>query len=241
MPAPLLIDVDLGGDYEFGVTRDLCVVVEPAYGVPAVCAALDAGWGSVEVDHEHDGVAPIPLVSFEQPGAADGRCRVRSSDLDAALLTADDDDASAIVLAAPCIARPFASAVAGRARELDVVRFSPAPSHRDCSEPGREFETFAVDAVWASGMLIRMLLEELEGRDAVLTDAAGVSVSLAQGAESAVAQLGSGIRWRRHVAGGGHADDLRIAAAVDSFGIVPEVVVEAGVRVARPWLPHSGS
>jgi phosphosulfolactate phosphohydrolase-like enzyme len=83
-------------------------------------------------------------------------------------------------------------------------------------------------------MLIRVLLDELH-RDGELTDAAGMAVTIARGAEDVAAQLSAGARWRRHLERGGHAHDLRIAAAVDSIGVVPVIERDGDVLVARAW------
>jgi phosphosulfolactate phosphohydrolase-like enzyme len=106
-----------------------------------------------------------------------------------------------------------------------------------CFVPARSGdEELTLDATWACGMLIRVLLEELE-RDSTLTDGAGLAVMVAKGAEDAAAQLSSGVRWRRHLERGGHVDDLRVASAVDSIGIVPAISFEGDAIIARPWLP----
>jgi hypothetical protein len=201
------------------VADELRVVVEPLYAAVAVAAALDAGWESVEVAELDAGAAPIPLVSFEQlppPGA--GRCRVRSADL---LASADHG----VLLGAPAFARPLCARLA--AASAPRISFLPALA-------GPEPE-LAADSWWASGMLIRVLLEELEAAEVVLTDAAGIAVTLAQGAEDAAAMLGTGTRWRSHLERGGHPDDLRVAAAVDSLAVVPAISHEGDLLVARPW------
>jgi hypothetical protein len=220
--APLVIDVvtDAAGD------SGLVVVVEPMYGVPAVALALDADWGSVEL--ADDAGEPIPLVSFEQPPPTEqrgGRCRVRSGDLHAIATTIVRE--STVLLGAPVLARPLSSRIAtvdGLAR----VTFVAVPAGAD---------TIASDAWWASGMLIRILLEELDDRPSTLTDAAGIAVTLARGAEDAASQLSAGVRWRRHLERGGHADDLRVASAVDSVGVVPRIEFEGDSIVARAWTP----
>lgn len=193
------------------------VLVDPFYGAVAVAAALDAGWGSVEVAVEEAQAPPIPLVSFEQPPPATvggGRCRVRSDDLAAAGL-------AGAWLGAPAFARPLAARLAGT--DADRVSFVPILAGGDV----------AADSWWAAGMLVRVLLDELD-RPSRLTDAAGIAVTLAQGAEDAHSQLATGARWEQHLARGGHPDDARIAAAVDSLAIVPVLTLEDGVLVARP-------
>lgn len=197
---------------------ELRVLVEPTWGCVAVAAALDAGWSEVEISPSDD-TTPIPLVSFEQrPPAGAERCRVRSTDLFDAALDGD-------LLGAPVNARPLGSMLAGRVQ--DRVTFVTATSAG----------SVAADSMWAAGMLIRVLLDELEDRDATLTDAAGIAVMIARGAEDAAVQLSSGARWARHLALGGHADDLRIASAVDSIGVVPVLTSDGDALVARPWLP----
>jgi len=196
-------------------------MVEPLYGCVAVACALDAGWGSVEIAPELEGEAPIPLVSFEQapPGAErGGRCRVRCDDV----LAGAPEGA---LLAAPALARPLGSQLA--ALGLARVTFLPALAA----------DALSADAWWACGMLVRVLLDELESGAAQLTDAAGMAVTLARGAEDAGLQLGVGTRWARHLERGGHPDDLRVAAAVDSLAVVPQLRRESGAWVAHPWRP----
>lgn len=234
---PLVIDVV--PDWGQATDADLLVLVEPLYGGPAVAAALDAGWGSVEIGPERRDAAPIPLVSFEQPPPVEqrgGRCRVRCDDLWGAL----DDAASeweTVLLGTPVLARPLASRLAVEA--IGRIAFVPAPSFRDPGEP-----TMCSDAWWASGMLVRVLLDELDARASELTDGAGIAVTLAQGGEPAAAMLGIGQRWRAHLQRGGSSDDVRVAAAVDSIGVIPSVDLrDEDSFIARAWLPdaYSGS
>ncbi|MCW2974087.1 MAG: hypothetical protein JWN72_2360 [Thermoleophilia bacterium] len=232
-----------GGSLEAAAfERGLVVVVEPLYGGVAVAAALDAGWGSVEIARELPETAPIPLVSFEQAPAGElaaGRCRVRSSDLGSAL-----DEAlahgSTVLLAAPALARPFAAQLSVRlgATDIERVTFVVAPStHGSADAQAQRFERAAADGWWAAGALIRVLLDELDARDARLTDAAGIAVHLATGTEDASSHLGAGVRWRRHLARGGAADDLRVARALDTLAVVPVVTIEDDAPIARQWAP----
>lgn len=212
---PLVLDV-VHPALRQGVDGGVVVVVEPLYGCVAVAAALDAGWESVELAADAPGTAPIPLVSFEQPPQAGQlRCRVRSSDLHAA---ARDGD----LLGAPVLARPLCARLAAEAG-IDRVTFVPVTA-------GGELGS---DAWWACGMLARVLLDELD-RPSELTDAAGLAVTLARGAEDPVAQLSAGARWRGHLDRDGHPDDLRVASAVDSLGVVPGVTLDGDALVARP-------
>lgn len=188
------------------------VVVEPLYLGVATALALDAGWGSVELAPlEEDGV-PIPLVSFEQrPTIPGGACRVRG-DVDSLRAAAQVGSSDGItLLGAPAFARPLAARLA----MLEVEEIVLVP----CAARG----VLSADAWWASGALIRVLLDELEGRGAVLDDAAGIAVTLADGSTDAYVPLGSGARWNQHLARGGHEDDLRVAASVDSVGTVPRL------------------
>ena len=243
----LIIDVRLAdGDWS-PTAEDLLVVVEPVYGGVAVAAALDAGWKTVEIaelgaNANAPGREPIPLVSFEQgvprdqPGAT--RCRVRSDDLVATLERVMAGDATPI-LATPANARPAMSGVARAVSACARVTFVPAihvvESEEEVDHPD---EAMTVDGMWAAGMLIRILLEELETERPVwLADGAGVAVSVAQGAEDPASQLTAGVRWRGHLDTGGNADDLRIAAAIDTIGTVPIVIEdEEGTFIARPWI-----
>lgn len=219
---PLVIDVQL--DQATWFERSIVVVVEPLYGVPAVSLALDAGWPSVELAQHEPGAAPIPLVSFEQRPSGD-RCKVRSDDLFIAV-GPSVRRAAPVLLGAPLFARPLAAQVANAA-PLDRVTFVPTPAGG---------EDIAIDSWWAAGMLVRVLLDELD-RESELTDAAGLAVMVAQGAEDPAAQLSAGARWREHLAWGGNADDLRVASAIDTVGIVPQVVLEGDSIIARPWQP----
>lgn len=238
----LVIDVRLAdGDWS-PTAEDLLVVVEPVYGGVAVAAALDAGWETVEIAELGADAQPIPLVSFEQgvprdqPAAT--RCRVRSDDLVATLERVMAGDATPI-LATPANARPAMSGVARAVSACARVTFVPAihvvESDEEVDHPD---EAMTVDGMWAAGMLIRILLEELETERPVwLADGAGVAVSVAQGAEDPMSQLTAGVRWRGHLDTGGHVDDLRIAAAVDTIGVVPIVIEDdEGTFVARPWI-----
>ncbi|MCB0880515.1 MAG: hypothetical protein KDC46_16215 [Thermoleophilia bacterium] len=217
--APLVVDVLDPRLAPPRIDDELRVVVEPLYAAVAVAAALDAGWESVEVAPLASDVAPIPLVSFEQPpGDGARRCRVRSSEL---LASIDHG----MLLGAPAFARPLCARMAATASPR--ITFLPA-----LAGAGDEV---AGDAWWASGMLIRVLLDELDGRDAQLTDAAGIAVTLAQGAEDVAAQLSTGVRWHGHLARGGHPDDLRIAAAVDSLALVPAIRHDGDTLVAHAW------
>jgi hypothetical protein len=216
------------------------VVVEPLYGGPAVAAALDSGWGSVELATELEGQAPIPLVSFEQVPSGElqgGRCRVRCDDLVDACRGLVPGP-SLVLLGAPAFARPLGARLGSALAAPGVRRltFVTAGSTHASPDPARlRFERVAADAWWAAGALIRVLLDELDLRGAQLTDVAGIAMHLATGTEEAAAHLGAGARWRRHLARGGAEDDLRIARALDSLAVVPEVIDEAGVLVARPW------
>ena len=228
MTEPLVIDVA-----PTAPAVGIVVVVEPLYGCVAVAAALDAGWGSVELASEAD-TAPIPLVSFEQAPPVDqrgGRCRVRCSDLASVAF-------DGALLGAPAIARPLGARLAAHAH-VERVTFVPAPSTHAPTDttPQLRCDTSAADSHWAAGMLIRVLLDELDGRDAILTDAAGIAVAIATGAEDVGAMLSAGARWRRHIARGGASDDLRIASAVDSMAVIPRVRREGDSYVAEPWAP----
>ncbi|MBC7460042.1 MAG: hypothetical protein H7287_01635, partial [Thermoleophilia bacterium] len=220
----------------------LVVVVGPLYGGVAVAAALDAGWSSVEIAHEVVDTPPIPLVSFEQVPTGElaaGRCRVRSTDLASAVREALLLGAP-VLLAAPALARPFAAQMATRLEATDTERltFVIAPStHGATDSQAQCSERAPADGWWAAGALIRVLLDELDARDARLTDSAGIAVHLATGTEDASSHLGAGVRWRRHLARGGAADDLRVARALDTLAVVPAVTVEDGAPVARAWLP----
>ncbi len=224
-PGDHLSRIDVSNELPPGGIDGTVVVVEPTWGVVAVAAALDAGWDSVELADAEPGAAPIPLVSFEQRPPADGtRCRVRSGDLVACLLGLATTRDAPVLLGAPALARPLASAIA---------RTSPNSIHLvACPTPDG---AMAADSWWACGMLVRILLEELDDDDVELTDAAGVAVTIARGAEDVASQLSAGVRWRRHVDAGGHADDLRVASAVDSIGVVPRVTRDGEVLVAHVW------
>ena len=229
-PGDHLILLDVSNELPpSGNDGGLVVVVEPTWGSVAVAAALDAGWDSVEIANEDDpAVAPIPLVSFEQRPPADAtRCRVRSGDLVRCLSPITPDQV--VLLGAPAVARPLASAI-NRSRP-GVVHLVACPSPDGA---------MAADAWWACGMLVRVLLEELDG-DTELSDGAGVAVTVARGAEDASSQLSAGTRWRRHLERGGHADDLRVASAVDSIGVVPVVTRDGDSLIAHAWVPGSVS
>jgi hypothetical protein len=234
--APLVIDVRATHDEPPDMFDGPVVVVEPVYGCVAVAAALDAGWESVELCAERPGEAPIPLVSFEQPPGNSGRrCRVRADDLVDVVGSLDLDGRDATLVAgAPVNARPLGSMLA-RVEGAMRVTFLVAASGQDDSAS----HSLTADAMWSAGMLIRILLEELDDRPSALTDAAGIAVTLAQGAEDPAAQLSAGIRWRRHVERGGHPDDLRIASAIDSVGVVPRIDFEGESIIAVPWIPAS--
>lgn len=202
--------------------RGITVFVEPLYGCVAVAAALDAGWESVVIDREHPETAPIPLVSYEQRPTATV-CRVRCDDLALA--------PNGALLGCPANARPLASLIARSVSVEEDITFVPALSEGE----------MAADSWWAAGMLIRVLLEELDQYPSFLSDAAGMAVILAQGAEVAEQMLMIGSRWRRHCAHEANRDDLRVASAVDTIGVVP--VIEIGdVMTARAMslIPEAG-
>lgn len=250
----MLVHVASAGDPSIAAlaARGPVVVVEPLYGCTAVLAALDAGWDLVEIAAELPGAAPVPLVSWEQPPPAGAEaCRVRCDDL-AVPIEMLVDRGIRPVLACPSAARPAMSRVAldiASARgENPVVTFVPAPALHaagDADEPGLE-STDARDSWWACGMLVRVLLEELDeqGRDARLTDAAGIAVSVAAPDEDAASALASGARLRRHLARGGSLDDVRVASAIDSHAAVARVAragaagdPSTGPLRASWWLP----
>lgn len=243
--APVIVDVIDAGIHRAGMDAGVIVVVDPLYGSAAVAASLDAGWASVELAVERDGEPPIPLVSFEQPPVAElraERCRVRSSDLVDALdaLGADAFVTGLVVLGAPVCARPLGAQLAAHLHATDIERVTfvaVATTHVAADSSAARFERVAADGWWAAGALVRVLLDELDRRDARLTDAAGIAVHLATGSEDAASHLGSGVRWRRHLARGGAPDDLRIARALDSIAVVPEVTYEQGAFVARALRP----
>jgi hypothetical protein len=245
MTEPLVIDVVSVDSFDHRVASEgPLVVVEPLYGCVAIAAALDAGWSSVDIAFEESGVAPIPLVSFDQPPPVEhreaGRCRVRATDVRDALDVALDDavphPTEFVLLGSVANARPLASTLV---RQLDDaatrITLLLAPSTAADGPAGvddRPTEAVTIDAWWAAGVIIRILLEESDERDLALTDAAGIAVTLAQGAEAPAVQLTAGTRWRAHLAKGGHADDLRAAGSVDSLGIVPRVALVDGAYVA---------
>lgn len=229
---PLVIDV--AHDAAAHADEAVVVLVEPTWGVPAVALALDAGWAAVEFGPARPGAAPIPLVSFEQPpGVAqrEARCRVRDDDLYAA--AAAVARLPLVVLGAPTIARPLCAMLA--VTQLPRITFVPVRSIAAVDEPAAGADQMSADAWWASGMLVRILLDELEAREPLLTDAAGVAVTLAQGAEDTAAQLAAGVRWRRHLDRGGHPDDLRVASTIDAVGVVPQLREVDGAYVATAW------
>lgn len=237
------LDVAAAGDTLDAAARaGAIVLVEPLYGGPAIAAALDAGWAEVELARELPDVAPIPLVSFEQAASGEPgvvRCRVRASDLFDAVAGLEAVTGP-ILLAGPAWARPFAAQLAGWLERSDATRVTFVVTdsvHVTDDEADARFERAPADGWWAAGLLVRIVLEELEVRDARLTDRAGIAVTVATGAEDARAQLAAGVRARRHLARGGAADDLRVAGAVDTFGIVPVLTLEAGVAIARAWSP----
>lgn len=215
------------------VARGPVILVEPLYGGVAVTAALDAGWGSVLVDAGSPDDSPLPLVSFEQAppsGHAGGRCRVPASDLLDAALGIEPDGANLVLVGGPTNARPLASMLAACTETWDCITLVPAAAAG----------TVSADALWAAGVVIRILLEELEDRASRLTDFAGVAVTLATGAEDPRGHLGAGERWRRHLERGGHPDDLRVASAIDSFGVVPRVAAwhrDDRAVLVEPWTP----
>jgi hypothetical protein len=243
LTSELVIDLRLAdGDWR-PTAEDLVVVVEPCYGGVAVAAALDAGWDSVEIAEPVDDAAPIPLVSFEQPVPREHpdatRCRVRAADLAATLERITADEATP-VLAVPANARPAMSSLARACGACARVTFVPAwhVPVLEVDEDDEPAEPLTMDGIWAAGMLVRVLLEELDDERAVrLSDSAGVAVAIAQGAEAPAPQLAAGARWRDHVATGGAEDDLRLAAAIDSIGAVPIVRFDdvEGVLVASAW------
>lgn len=228
---PLVIDV--AHDAAAHAHEAVVVLVEPTWGVPAVALALDAGWSAVELGPARPGAAPIPLVSFEQPPGLDqrrARCRVRDDDLYAA--AAAVAAWPLVLLGAPMMARPLCARLAGT--QLSRITFVPVRSIA-IDEPAAGADQMSADAWWASGMLVRTLLDELDAREPLLTDAAGVAVTLAQGAEDAATQLSAGVRWRRHLDRGGHPDDLRVASAIDAVGVVPRLREVDGAYVAAAW------
>lgn len=242
MAAPLLIDVV--SDAFAAPLDSVVVLVEPIHAAPAAALALESGWSSVQVDAEQDGTPPIPLVSFEQspsPGAASTRCRLRNDDLLAASagLALDARD-QLVLLGAPAFARPLCARLA--IATPASISFVPVASTRDGGDHVRGADGTSSDAWWACGMLLRVLLDELEAVDAGLTDAAGLAVRIAQGAEPADVELAASLRWNAHLARGGSADDLRVASAVDSIGIVPRLARDGEALVAAAWgWDHSGS
>lgn len=218
-----LIRIDVTSDGAAAAVADVVVVVEPLYGSVAVALALDAGWPTVEIASDDPAVAPIPLVSFEQrPVAGAERCRIRSSELAACVASVGGRD---VLLGAPVLARPLTAQVAMRAPSS--ITFVACPSLDG---------SMAADSWWACGMLVRVLLEELDDVPSELTDAAGIAVTLAQGAELVTMQLSAGARWRRHLARGGSADDLRVAGSIDHVGTVPVVARDGDALIARSWL-----
>lgn len=185
------------------------VLVEPLYFGVGAALALDAGWGSVELTERAD-ASPIPLVSFEQrPTERGGRCRVRG---DITELADAFDAATRIVLLGSLVnARPLAARLA---LDPDVQRIEFVP----VASGGR----VSSDAWAVSGVLMRLLLEESE-RTCELDDAAGMAVSLGDISGDLSPVLAAGSRWKRHLSFGGSEDDLRVASAIDSVGIVPRI------------------
>ncbi|MCW2950580.1 MAG: hypothetical protein JWN41_1593 [Thermoleophilia bacterium] len=240
MTTPVVLDVTVSELAHVTGAGHVRVVVEPLYGTPAVALALDAGWASVEVAEEIAGTSPIPLVSFEQAPAGElssARCRVRSSDL-ADVLNATNSSEATTLLGSPTFARPLGARLAQSLERavFDRVTFVVASStHTESDQSGSSGERAAADGWWAAGVLIRVLLDEIDTREVRLTDMAGIAVNLATGSEHAEGHLGAGLRWRRHLARGGAADDLRRALAVDSVSVVPEIDIEDGRKIARRW------
>lgn len=154
--------------------------------------------------------------------------------LDAVRAVHAADPAAPMVLGSAANARAVARVVAGWA--VDRVTLVAVPDARGAVEPDRQLrdERTSADAWWAAGLVIRLVLEELD-RAMVLTDAAGMAVTLATGAELPADQLGRGVRWRRHLACGGHADDLRVASALHSIDVVPELRLDDGAPLASRY------
>lgn len=224
----LLVDVVLDARSEVGLRAasgaDACVLIEPLYGGPAVLSALDAGWRSVIVSDERDGAAPIPLVSFAQPpdraAASTGAdtCRVRARDLRTcalATMTATADAAPRqLLLATHGNLRPAASRIARDLTECDEPRLTIV-----CVSSG---DAVAADAVACAGALCLMLLEEWDA-PARLTDAAGLTTTIASTDHDPMFGLATGHRFARHIARGGAAHDATVAAQRDAYAAVAVV------------------
>lgn len=237
-----------GSAGRWGPRTGAVVVVEPLHGSPAVLAALDAGWDEIEVAAEAPGQATLPIAACEMPPPAPGqRSRLRSGDLLAAIaagrvIVGADGDARPLLVAGPTSARPSAATLArwavGRAGSVTFVP-APATGHGldDGADPDRDGGELASDALWACGLLLRVLLDELGDEPTQLTEAAGVAVAVASGEEPPASVLGAGMRWRRHVARGGAPSDLPRAAAIDVHAVTGSVSWHDGVPIIRPWVP----
>lgn len=192
----------------------------------ASALALDAGWSAVELAALHDDDAPIPLVSYEQPPTVvGGVCRIRGDlpMVNAALDLVGNDDAT-VLFGAPVYARPLTSRIV-RDNVNDIVLI-PLGVNGDVS----------ADTWWVSGVLIRLLLEEAEGLSAVLDEAAGIAVSLVHDVDDVMLMIERSVRWQHHLSIGGSEDDLRVAGATDSIGLVPKLIrVEGKPLMAVEW------
>jgi phosphosulfolactate phosphohydrolase-like enzyme len=236
------ITIDIAACVEELEQRDdayIAVVVEPLYGCTAVASALDAGWDEVEIAPQLSDQAPIPLISFDAPrprDAVSNICRVRATDLEQSVRVACRSSSQLTLLASLANARPFAAQLALRLQRGGVggdaasVVFVPARTASGA---------FAADAWWVSGVLIRLVLDELLDHDAQLRDAAGLAVTIAT--EESIAhpgaQLAAGARWLAHVAAGGSADDARRSAAFDCVGIVPQCrLADDGLLRSTAWI-----
>lgn len=228
----LIIDVEPRAGFGTSGSPDApVVVVEPLLGGPAVVAALDvvdevsiaAGSGDVpHIGHLLDGNVP------------DGDRQLRVTDLMHALdaeaaLGADD-----AILVSYLNLRPCAALLGAWATGRDnVTRIRIA-----CAAVQQDSHAIGADAMHLAGALARLLLEEID-RPVMLSEAAGIAMTVAQSAEQAESVLEAGRRWAL-LRGDIGVDPAtpHLAGQADMCAAVPLIHLRADEMVAAAWRPQ---
>jgi hypothetical protein len=231
MSSSLIIDVEpRAGDGTPGDTQAPVVVVEPLLAGPAVALALDSGLDRVRL--EPTGAKPdLPTLLEGEPPA--GAAVTGIDELMDSLAREALHGARSAILVSHLNIRPCAALLGGWiAATPDVSRLRIA-----CVPTGGSERMISADAMQLAGALARILLEEVD-RPAVLTEAAGIAMTVAESFHDPVGVLEAGERWRRlRDQSIMSAAVLEVAGLRNTVGIVPIVSLVEDVRAAVAWQP----
>ncbi len=232
MDTALIIDVEPRAGH--GVVGDSdvpVVVVEPLLGGPAVVAALDLV-DDVQLDAASGEVPHLrALMDGDVPGDA---TVMRLPDLVHALNAEAAMGAQQALIVSYLNLRPCAALLGSWvSQRSDISRIRIA-----CASVRGDTDAIGADAVHLAGALARMLLEEID-LPVMLSEAAGIAMTVAQSAEQAGAVMEAGRRWSLLRDNDGiDPETPHMAGQADLCGVVPVVAMHGDRLVAAAWRPQ---